>query len=146
VDALQGDAADVWQRSASGTAGTGSTKISPEPSMCLGSVVPSIEAVDDWQRCFPGFRLIHTVHLVFDLNPDAISTATSILERENAAIVERVARRFSDVLEQKIVLVEMTERQAIVICEQLAALNGVLRARTEHCLVRDSSKPKKGND
>ncbi|HKT96388.1 MAG TPA: hypothetical protein VJS30_07620 [Paraburkholderia sp.] len=93
----------------------------------------------DWSHLLPGFTLTHTVHLVSRLNLGIVSTAAAVLEGETAAVDRWAVTRCGDVLEQKIVLGEMTEGQAIRLREQLAALDGVLRTRMEHHFVRASS-------
>jgi hypothetical protein len=100
---------------------------------------PSSTIPDDWSHCLPGLRLTHTVHLVSSLNSAVVSTAAAVLESENAAVDRWAVARCGDVLEQKIVFGEMTERQADGLREQLAALDGVLRTRMEHHFVRDRS-------
>jgi hypothetical protein len=100
---------------------------------------PSSTTPDDWSHCLPGFRLTHTVHLVSSLNSGVVTTAAAVLEGENAAVDRWAVTRCGDVLEQRIVLGEMTERQADGLREQLAALDGVLRTRMEHVFVRDRS-------
>jgi hypothetical protein len=92
--------------------------------------------LEDWSHCLPGFTLTHTVHLVSDLDLGVVSSAAAVLEGENAAVDRWAVTRCGDVLEQKIVLGEMSERQAIGLREQLAALDGVLRTRMEHHFVR----------
>jgi hypothetical protein len=100
---------------------------------------PSTSIPEDWSHCLPGLRLTHTVHLVSSLNSTVVSTAAAVLENENAAVDRWAVTRCGDVLAQKIVLGEMTERQADCLREQLAALDGVLRTRMEHHFVRDRS-------
>jgi hypothetical protein len=90
----------------------------------------------DWSHFLPGFTLTHTVHLVSQLNLGIVSTAAAVLEDETATVDRWAVTRCGDVLEQKIVLGEMTEGQAVRLREQLAALDGVLRARVEHHFVR----------
>jgi hypothetical protein len=90
----------------------------------------------DGPHFLPGFTLTHTVHLVSRLNPGVVSTTAAVLESETAAVDRWAVARCGDILEQKIVLGEMTEGQAVRLREQLAALDGVLRARVEHHFVR----------
>ncbi|WP_158062107.1 hypothetical protein [Burkholderia catarinensis] len=94
---------------------------------------------EDWSHFLPGFTLTHTVHLVSRLNPGIVSTAAAVLEGETATVDRWAIARHGDVLEQKIVLGEMTEGQAVRLREQLAALDGVLRTRVEHHFVRAGS-------
>jgi len=93
----------------------------------------------DWSHFLPGFTLTHTVHLVSRLNLGIVSTAAAVLEGETATVDRWAVTRCGDVLEQTIVLGEMTEEQAIRLREQLAALDGVLRTRMEHQFVRAGS-------
>ncbi|WP_175014985.1 hypothetical protein [Burkholderia lata] len=94
---------------------------------------------EDWSQFLPGFTLTHTVHLVSRRNPGIVSTAAAVLEGETATVDRWAITRCGDVLEQKIVLGEMTEGQAVRLRERLAALEGVLRARVEHHFVRGGS-------
>ncbi|WP_166741949.1 hypothetical protein [Burkholderia cepacia] len=94
---------------------------------------------EDWSHLLPGFTLTHTVHLVSGLNPGIVSTAAAVLEGETATVDRWVIARCGDVLEQKIVLGEMTEGQAVRLRDRLAALDGVLRTRMEHHFVRAGS-------
>ncbi|CAG9273690.1 hypothetical protein [Paraburkholderia unamae] len=94
---------------------------------------------EDWSHVLPGFTLTHTVHLVSGLNLGVVSTAAAVLESETAAVDRWAVTRCGDVLEQKIVLSDMTEGQAVRLREQLAALDGVLRTRMEHHFVRAGS-------
>jgi hypothetical protein len=103
------------------------------------TVTPSSQIPADWSQCLPGLRLTHTLHLVSSLNSGVVSTAAAVLEGEKAAVDRWAVTRCGDVLEQKIVLGEMTERQADELRDQLAALDGVLRTRMEHHFVRDRS-------
>lgn len=96
-------------------------------------------ACTDWSHFLPGFTLTHTVHLVSRPNLGIVSTAAAVLEGETAAVDRWAVTRCGDVLEQKIVLGEMTEGQAIRLRTQLAALDGVLRTRIEHHFVRAGS-------
>ncbi|AQQ35834.1 hypothetical protein A8E95_07995 [Burkholderia cenocepacia] len=94
---------------------------------------------EDWSHFLPGFTLTHTVHLVSRRNPGIVSTAAAVLEGETATVDRWAITRCGDVLEQKIVLGEMTEGQAVRLRERLAALDGVLRTRVEHHFVRGGS-------
>ncbi|KVW83843.1 hypothetical protein WL00_22215 [Burkholderia cepacia] len=94
---------------------------------------------EDWSHLLPGFTLTHTVHLVSGLNPGIVSTAAAVLEGETATVDRWAIARCGDVLEQKIVLGEMTEGQAVRLRDRLAALDGVLRTRMEHHFVRAGS-------
>ncbi|MFC5430719.1 hypothetical protein ACFPTO_18215 [Paraburkholderia denitrificans] len=94
---------------------------------------------EDWSHFLPGFMLTHTVHLVSGLNLAIVSTAAAVLEGEAAAVDRWIVTRCGDVLEQKILLGEMTEGRAVRLREQLAALDGVLRTRMEHHFVRAGS-------
>jgi hypothetical protein len=93
-------------------------------------------ACKDWSHFLPGFTLTHTVHLVSRPNLGIVSTAAAVLEGETAAVDHWAVTRCGDILEQKIVLGDMTESQAVRLREQLAALDGVLRTRMEHHFVR----------
>lgn len=79
---------------------------------------------EDWSHFLPGFTLTHTVHLVSRRNPGIVSTAAAVLEGETATVDRWAITRCGDVLEQKIVLGEMTEGQAVRLRERLAAVEG----------------------
>lgn len=91
---------------------------------------------EDLSHCLPGFTLTHTVHLVSSLNLGVVSTAADVLEGEQIVVDRWAVTRFGDVLEQKIVFGEVSEREAVRLREQLAAVDGVLRAKIEHHFVR----------
>jgi hypothetical protein len=103
------------------------------------TLAPSSTVCEDWSHLLPGFNLTHTIHLVSRLNLGIVSTAAAVLEGETASVDRWAVTRCGDILEQRIVLGEMTERQAVRLREQLAALDGVLRARMEHHFVRERS-------
>lgn len=107
--------------------------------MCQAVFPPSPVASQDWSHFLPGFTLTHTVHLISRLDPGIVSTVSAVLEGEAASVDRWAVTRCGDVLEQKIVLGEMTEGRAVRLREQLAALDGVLRSRMEHHFVRGSS-------
>lgn len=107
--------------------------------MCQAISSPSPVTSNDWSHFLPGFTLTHTVHLVSRLDPGIVSTASAVLEGEAVSVDRWVVTRCGDVLEQKIVLGEMPEGQAVRLREQLAALDGVLRSKMEHHFVRGSS-------
>ncbi|MBV8261298.1 MAG: hypothetical protein JO239_10195 [Paraburkholderia sp.] len=91
---------------------------------------------EDLSHCLPGFTLTHTVHLVSGLNLGVVSTAADVLEGEQIVVDRWAVTRFGDVLEQKIVFGEVSEREAFRLRERLAAVDGVLRAKIEHHFVR----------
>lgn len=91
---------------------------------------------EGWSHCLPGFKLTHTVRLVSSLDLDVVSIAAEVLKAEDAAVERWVVTRCGEVLEQKITLDDMTERRAVRLRDQLAGLDGVLRARIEHQFVR----------
>ncbi|WP_293041322.1 hypothetical protein [Paraburkholderia sp.] len=99
----------------------------------------SATVCEDWSHLLPGFMLTHTVHLVSGLNLGIVSTAAAVLEDEATVVDRWIVTRCGEVLEQKIVLGEMTEGRAVRLREQLAALDGVLRTRMEHHFVRAGS-------
>ncbi|WP_157025653.1 hypothetical protein [Paraburkholderia heleia] len=99
--------------------------------------VPSSPTVcEDLSHCLPGFTLTHTVHLVSGLDLGVVSTAAGVLDGEQVVVDRWAVTRFGDVLEQKIVFGDMTEKRAARLREQLAAVDGVLRAKIEHHFVR----------
>lgn len=99
--------------------------ISSSPTVC-----------EDLSHCLPGFTLTHTIHLVSGLDLGVVSTAAGVLDGEQVVVDRWAVTRFGDVLEQKIVFGDMTERRAARLREQLAAVDGVLRAKIEHHFVR----------
>ncbi|MBB2927580.1 hypothetical protein [Paraburkholderia silvatlantica] len=99
--------------------------VSSSPTVC-----------EDLSHCLPGFTLTHTVHLVSGLDLGVVSTAAGVLDGEQVVVDRWAVTRFGDVLEQKIVFGDMTERRAARLREQLAAVDGVLRAKIEHHFVR----------
>lgn len=99
-------------------------------------ISPSSTVCEDLSHCLPGFTLTHTVHLVSGLDLGVVSTAAGVLDGEQVVVDRWAVTRFGDVLEQKIVFGDMTERRAARLREQLAAVDGVLRAKIEHHFVR----------
>ncbi|MGS0891535.1 hypothetical protein ACVBGC_03090 [Burkholderia stagnalis] len=96
---------------------------------------PSATA-DDWLQHLPGFRLFHTIHLVSDIDPNVVAQAAVHLENERARVNHWAVVKRGNILEQRIVLDDIGERQARGLREQLLALENVLRVRLEHRLVR----------
>ncbi|MBN3853748.1 MULTISPECIES: hypothetical protein [unclassified Paraburkholderia] len=103
----------------------------------LSSFCPA--SVESGLQRLPGLKLTHTVRLVSSLNPSVVSTAAAALETRRANVEQWAVTRCAGLLEQRIVLVDMTERQAIEVREQLAALDGVARASVEHQFVREAA-------
>lgn len=91
---------------------------------------------NDWSDCLPGFKLTHTVHVVSCVDLGVVSAAAEVLKAEEAVIERWLVTRCGEVLEQRIVLDEMTEERAVRLREQLAGLHGVMRTRIEHHFVR----------
>jgi hypothetical protein len=92
---------------------------------------------EDWSRALPGVTLTHTVHLVSSLSASVESSAAALIEGEQAAVDRWAVSRCRGVIEQTIVLAGITEKRAVRLREQLAALDGVLRTRVEHQFVRN---------
>ena len=85
---------------------------------------------EDLSHCLPGFTLTHTVHLVSGLNLGVVSTAADVLEGEQIVVDRWAVTRFGDVLEQRIVFGAVSEREAVRLREQLAAIeHHFVRAR-----------------
>ncbi|AQH01488.1 hypothetical protein A9R05_21985 [Burkholderia sp. KK1] len=80
----------------------------------------------------PGFKLTHTVHLVSDSNLSVISEAADVLKSEGIEVDHWTVVRRGDVLEQNILLGDMSEARASQLRTQLATLEGILRTRLEH--------------
>lgn len=99
----------------------------------------SLKAEDNWSQSLPGFRLIHTIHLVSDLNLDVVTRAAAHLKNQRALVNHWAMVKRGDLLEQRIVLDDMSERQARALRDQLLALEDVLRVRLEHRFVRGCS-------
>ncbi|NIE65864.1 hypothetical protein [Burkholderia sp. Ax-1719] len=91
---------------------------------------------EDWSHALGGVKLTHTVHLVSSSSAGVESRAAALIEDENAAVDRWAVSRCRGVVEQTIVLAGITERRAVKLREQLAALDGVLRTRVEHQFVR----------
>ncbi|QGZ59086.1 hypothetical protein [Paraburkholderia acidiphila] len=100
------------------------------------ALATSSSVCEDFAHCLPGFTLTHTVHLVSGLDLGVVSTAAGVLDGEQVVVDRWAVTRCGDVLEQKIVFGEMTEGRATRLREQLAAVDGVLRAKIEHHFVR----------
>jgi hypothetical protein len=107
--------------------------------MRQATLSPAPAIGEDWSHYLPGFTLTHTVHLVSSLNLGVVSTAAAVLDGEKVAVDCWAVTRCGDILEQRIVLSDMTERQAVRLRERLAMLDGVLRSRMEHHFVRARS-------
>jgi hypothetical protein len=86
----------------------------------------------------PGFTLTHTLQLVSAVNPGGVSKAAAVFEDDDIAFDHWTVTRCGDVLTQKIVLTGITEKRATRLRERLASVDGVLRTRIEHYLLRDT--------
>ncbi len=106
---------------------------SPSPSS------PALKTEDHWSQCLPGFRLTHTIHLVSDINLDVVARAAVHLKNGHASVTHWTMVHRGNILEQKIVLDDIDERQARTLREELSSLDDVLRVRLEHRFVRRSS-------
>jgi hypothetical protein len=100
---------------------------------------PALSTEDDWSQRLPGFRLTHTIHLVSDINLGVVARVATSLKSECIQVSHWVVARRGDLLEQKIVLDDIGERQARAMRECLSKLQDVLRVRLEHRFVRCSS-------
>jgi hypothetical protein len=99
----------------------------------------ALKTADIGSQCLPGFRLTHTIHLVSDVNLDVVARTAAHLKSESAPVSHWAVAQRGDILEQKIVLNDISERQARMLREQLLNLEDVLRARLEHRFVRVGS-------
>jgi hypothetical protein len=97
---------------------------------------PAVDHVESWSQCLPGSQLTHIIHLISVASRDVVSRVKAHLSEQEASVRDFVVLRSGDVLDQKIVLDGIGERQADVLREQLLILDGVLRVRLEHRLVR----------
>ncbi|QGZ65685.1 hypothetical protein [Paraburkholderia acidisoli] len=104
----------------------------------MRSTSPTVSAFshDDWLRQLSGVKLTHTVHVVSDPNATVASAAAAALKAAHGKVERWATSRFNDVLEHRIDVAEMTERAALDLRERLAALDGVVRAKVVHHLLR----------
>ncbi len=100
---------------------------------------PALKVEDNWSQCLPGFRLTHTIYLVSDVNLDVVARAAAHLKNECTPVSQWTMVKRGNLLEQRIVLSEISERQASLLREHLLTLEDVLRVRLEHRFVRRSS-------
>lgn len=84
----------------------------------------------------PGVKLTHTFQLLSNPNPAVVPAASAVLANAHAKVERWAETRYAGVIEQQIVLADVTEGEAIRLREQLAALDGVVRAKVVHHLVR----------
>jgi hypothetical protein len=102
---------------------------------------PAVDHPENWSRHLPGFQLTHVIHLVSIASMDVVSRVAAHLKDQQVCVSSFVVLRRGNILDQKIVLDDIGERQAQLLREKLLALDGVLRIRLEHLFVRpDSSK------
>jgi hypothetical protein len=102
---------------------------------------PAVDHAENWSRHLPGFQLTHVIHLVSIASMDVVSRVAAHLKDQQVCVSSFVVLRRGNILDQKIVLDDIGERQAQLLREKLLALDGVLRIRLEHLFVRpDSSK------
>ncbi|HLX00962.1 MAG TPA: hypothetical protein VKS80_02460 [Trinickia sp.] len=97
---------------------------------------PAVDPVENGLPCLPGSQLTHILHLVSVARQDVVSCVKAHLRAQEASVSDFVVLRSGDVLDQKIVLDGLGERRANALREQLLILDGVLRIRLEHRLVR----------
>ncbi len=90
----------------------------------------------DWSHGLPGARLTHTVHLVAAPGSDIVARAAACLSNERVVARDWAVLKRGGVLEQRIVVDDISEQRAKALSAQLASLEHVLRVRVEHCLVR----------
>jgi hypothetical protein len=90
----------------------------------------------DWSHGLPGARLTHTLHLVAAPGSDVVARAAACLSNEHVAVRDWAVVRRGGVLEQRIVVDDISEHHAKALSTRLATLADVLRVRVEHCLVR----------
>ena len=101
---------------------------------------PAVDHVENWSHYLPGFQLTHTIHLVSVAGMDVVSRVATHLKDQQASVSNFVVLRSGNLLDQKIVLDGIGERQANLLREGLLILDGVLRIRLEHRFVRPGSK------
>lgn len=101
---------------------------------------PALKSDVNWSQSLPGFRLVHTIHLISTVNPDVVTRAAAQLEHACAPVQHWSVLRRGGLLEQKIDLDDISEGQARRLREHLLTLEDVLRVRLEHRFVRRSDE------
>lgn len=110
------------------------------------SAQPAADHVENWSPCLPGFQLTHILHVVSVASMDVVSRVAAHLNDQHGSVSNFVVLRSGNILDQKIVLDGIGERQAKLLRERLLILDGVLRIRLEHRFVRPGSKKAVEND
>ncbi|MFL9866603.1 hypothetical protein PQR67_20705 [Paraburkholderia fungorum] len=100
---------------------------------------PAVDHAENWSRHLPGFQLTHVIHLVSIASMDVVSRVAAHLKDQQVSVSSFVVLRSGNILDQKIVLDDIGERQAKLLREKLLILDGVLRIRLEHLFVRPDS-------
>jgi hypothetical protein len=103
------------------------------------SARPADDHVQNRSFYLPGFQLTHIIHLVSVVSMDVVSRMVALLKDQQASVSNFVVLRSGNILDQKIVLDGIGERQAKLPRERLSILDGVLRIRLEHRFVRPDS-------
>lgn len=107
---------------------------------------PAVDHAENWSRHLPGFQLTHVIHLVSIASMDVVSRVAAHLKDQQVCVSNFVVLRSGNILDQKIVLDGIGERQAKLLREKLLILDGVLRIRLEHLFVRPDSNKAMAND
>lgn len=98
--------------------------------------LPAVDHAENWSRHLPGFQLTHVIRLVSIASMEVVSRVAAHLKDQQVCVSSFVVLRSGNILDQKIVLDGIGERQTQLLREKLLALDGVLRIRLEHLFVR----------
>ncbi len=96
------------------------------------------DLIADSSLCLPGATLTHVFHVVSTIDRDAAARVLAYLAEQDANARDLSHTRCRRLITQTIVLDGIGERSARALREQMLALDGVLRVRLEHHLVRDT--------
>ncbi|MGF6933656.1 hypothetical protein OKW41_002795 [Paraburkholderia sp. UCT70] len=91
---------------------------------------------DSIERFFPGSRIVHTLHVVCRAQFSVLSRMFSCLAGYDNALKTLQATRDEDLVQQRIVLTGIGEREARSIRTRLSQCEGVVRVRLEHMIQR----------
>jgi hypothetical protein len=84
----------------------------------------TIDQEESGSQYLPGFRLTHTIHLASVANMDVVSRVAAHLKDQQASVSHFTVLRSGHLLDQKIVLDGIGERQAELLRERLLVLDG----------------------
>ncbi|WP_322005116.1 hypothetical protein [Paraburkholderia tropica] len=94
----------------------------------------------EWLDGLSGLKLTHAVQLVSGMHSGVASTIAAALKSKHVKVERWTVTRCRGLLDQLVIVAGITEGQAVSLREEPASIEGVLRVKVVHQLVRDQTE------